>query len=68
MSSSASLFGIEAIAALKVTAVIRPMNLIKGEIQRREDGLFFVETADSDPLRLPVRDNVILNTYTSCPR
>ena len=32
-----------------------PMNLLKGKIQRKEGGLFFVETADSNPLTLPIR-------------
>jgi multiple sugar transport system ATP-binding protein len=31
-----------------------PMNLLKGKIQKREGGLFFVETADSNPLTLPL--------------
>ena len=31
-----------------------PMNLIKGKIQKREGGLVFVETADSNPLTLPL--------------
>ena len=32
-----------------------PMNLLKGKIQRKEGGLFFVETADFNPLTLPIR-------------
>ena len=32
-----------------------PMNLLKGKIQRKEGGLLFVETADSNPLTLPIR-------------
>ncbi|HEY5742788.1 MAG TPA: ABC transporter ATP-binding protein [Terrimicrobiaceae bacterium] len=32
-----------------------PMNLLKGKIQREERGLLFVETADSNPLTLPIR-------------
>ncbi|HEU4679053.1 MAG TPA: ABC transporter ATP-binding protein [Terrimicrobiaceae bacterium] len=35
-----------------------PMNLIKGKIQKRDGGLFFVETADSNPLTLPLRGAV----------
>jgi len=31
-----------------------PMNLLKGKIQRQEGGLFFVESADSNPLTLPI--------------
>ena len=31
-----------------------PMNLLKGKIQKREGELFFVETADSNPLTLPL--------------
>ena len=31
------------------------MNLLKGKIQRKEGGLVFVETADSNPLTLPIR-------------
>jgi multiple sugar transport system ATP-binding protein len=31
-----------------------PMNLIKGKIQKRDGGLVFVETADSNPLTLPL--------------
>ena len=31
-----------------------PMNLIKGKIQKRDGGLFFVENADSSALRLPL--------------
>ena len=30
------------------------MNLIKGKIQKRDGGLVFVETADSNPLTLPL--------------
>jgi multiple sugar transport system ATP-binding protein len=32
-----------------------PMNLLKGKIQKQDGGLVFVETADSNPLTLPVR-------------
>ena len=32
-----------------------PMNLVKGKIQKRDGGLFFVETAESNPLTLPIR-------------
>jgi multiple sugar transport system ATP-binding protein len=32
-----------------------PMNLVKGKIQRREGGLFFVETAESNSLTLPIK-------------
>jgi multiple sugar transport system ATP-binding protein len=32
-----------------------PMNLLKGKIQRKDGGLVFVETADSNPLTLPIR-------------
>src|SRR6478736_1099874 len=31
-----------------------PMNLIKGKIQKRDGGLVFIETADSNPLTLPL--------------
>jgi multiple sugar transport system ATP-binding protein len=34
-----------------------PMNLLKGKIQKRDGGLSFVETADSNPLMLPLRGN-----------
>ena len=32
-----------------------PMNLVKGKIQKRDGGLFFVETAESNSLTLPIR-------------
>jgi multiple sugar transport system ATP-binding protein len=32
-----------------------PMNLVKGKIEKREGGLFFVETAESNSLTLPIR-------------
>jgi multiple sugar transport system ATP-binding protein len=35
-----------------------PMNLIKGKIQKRDGGLFFVENADSNALTLPLRGAV----------
>jgi multiple sugar transport system ATP-binding protein len=35
-----------------------PMNLLKGKIQRKEGKLFFVETADSNPLTLPISGNL----------
>ena len=35
-----------------------PMNLLKGKIQRKEGRLFFVETADSNPLTLPISGNL----------
>jgi multiple sugar transport system ATP-binding protein len=35
-----------------------PMNLLKGKIQKRDGGLFFVETADSNPLTLPIRGSL----------
>src|SRR5262245_23547414 len=31
-----------------------PMNLVKGKIQKRDGGLAFVETADANPLTLPL--------------
>jgi multiple sugar transport system ATP-binding protein len=34
-----------------------PMNLLKGKIQKRDGGLFFVENADANPLTLPLRGN-----------
>ncbi len=35
-----------------------PMNLLKGKIQRRDGRLFFVETAESNPLSLPIAGNL----------
>ncbi len=32
-----------------------PMNLLKGKIQKQDGGLVFVETADANPLTLPIR-------------
>ena len=32
-----------------------PMNLLKGRIQKKDGGLVFVETADANPLTLPIR-------------
>jgi multiple sugar transport system ATP-binding protein len=32
-----------------------PMNLLKGKIQKRDGGLAFVESADSNPLTLPIK-------------
>ncbi|MGA7394842.1 MAG: TOBE domain-containing protein [Terrimicrobiaceae bacterium] len=32
-----------------------PMNLLKGRIQKRDGGLVFVESAESNPLTLPIR-------------
>ncbi len=34
-----------------------PMNLLKGKVQKREEGLVFVENADANPLTLPLRGN-----------
>ena len=32
-----------------------PMNLLKGKVQRRDGGLFFVETAEKNGLVLPLK-------------
>jgi len=32
-----------------------PMNLIKGKVQKRDGGLFFVETAEKNPLTFPLQ-------------
>jgi multiple sugar transport system ATP-binding protein len=34
-----------------------PMNLLRGKIQKREGGLFFVENAEANPLTLPLEGN-----------
>jgi multiple sugar transport system ATP-binding protein len=34
-----------------------PMNLVRGKIQKRDGGLSFVETADANPLTLPLQGN-----------
>jgi multiple sugar transport system ATP-binding protein len=35
-----------------------PMNLIKGKVQKREDGLYFVENGEKDQLVLPLRGHL----------
>jgi multiple sugar transport system ATP-binding protein len=32
-----------------------PMNLLKGKVQKREDGLYFVESGEKDPLIIPLK-------------
>jgi multiple sugar transport system ATP-binding protein len=34
-----------------------PMSLVKGKIQKRDGGLYFVENAEANPLTLPLRGN-----------
>ncbi|MBV9272906.1 MAG: sn-glycerol-3-phosphate ABC transporter ATP-binding protein UgpC [Verrucomicrobia bacterium] len=35
-----------------------PMNLLKGKVQKREDGLYFVENAEKDQLVLPLKGHL----------
>jgi multiple sugar transport system ATP-binding protein len=35
-----------------------PMNLLQGKVQKRSDGLYFVETSETDALVVPLKGNV----------
>jgi multiple sugar transport system ATP-binding protein len=35
-----------------------PMNLLKGKFQKRDGGLFFVESAEANPLTLPIKGRI----------